>query len=137
MPTHPRSRRRPSRHSTAAVPPAPDWDFEQIAVELVRALRGRRSQVGFSRRLGYGSSAAHRWEARRSWPTASDFFSRARALPLDLPAAYERFFQRRPQWLAEHEPGSLPALAAFLRQIRGKTPINDVAAACGYNRYSV
>ena len=116
---------------------APEWDFEQVAVDLVRALRGRRSQVGFSRRLGYGSSAAQRWESRRSWPTACDFFTRARALPLDLAAAYERFFHRRPQWLDDFEPGSMPALAAFLRQLRGKTPLTQIAAACGLNRYSV
>ena len=134
--------RRPSRQATAAgeghhSTHEPVWDYEQIAVDLVKALRGRRSQVGFSRRLGYESSAAHRWESRRSWPTATEFLSRIETLPLDLEAAYERFFQRRPHWLDENAPGSPEAVAAFLQQLRGKTPINDVAAACGHNRFTV
>jgi hypothetical protein len=113
------------------------WDYERVAVELVRALRGRRSQVGFSRRLGYESSAAHRWESRRSWPTAAEFLTRIATLPLDVAAGYERFFQRRPQWLDQHDPGSPPAVAALLQQLRGKTPINDIATASGHNRYTV
>jgi hypothetical protein len=113
------------------------WDYEQVAAELVRALRGRRSQVAFSQRLGYRSSAVHRWEARHSWPTATDFLTRCQALPIDLPTAYERFFQRRPSWLDECAPGSARAVAAFLQQLRGKTPIKDIAAASGHNRYSV
>src|SRR5688572_754529 len=115
----------------------PEWNYEEVAVELVRALRGRRSQVGFSRRLGYESSAAHRWETGRSWPTAADFLTRIQSLPVDLAAGYERFFQRRPQWLGQHEPGSPAAVAAFLQQLRGKTPIKDIAVACGHNRYTV
>ncbi len=132
------ARRRSNRRETnARAAPEDGWDFEQIAVDLVRALRGRRSQVGFSRKLGYESSAAHRWESRRSWPTAADFLTRIEALSVDVGAAYERFFQRAPHWLEEHAPGSAAAVAAFLQQLRGKTPINDVAAACGHNRYTV
>jgi transcriptional regulator with XRE-family HTH domain len=137
MASRPRRSPRPAQRSPGSTRPVTEWEFERVAVELVKALRGRRSQVGFSRRLGYGSSAAHRWESKRSWPTACDFLTRAEALPIDLPAAYERFFHRRPQWLDEFAPGSMPAVAAFLRQLRGKTPINDIAAACGRNRYSV
>lgn len=133
------SRRAAARARTPSVqaPRAPVWDCEQIAVELVRALRGRRSQVGFSRRLGYESSAVHRWESRRSWPTAAEFLSRIGRLGIDLEAGYERFFQRRPHWLDEHAPGSPPAVAAFLQQLRGKTPIHHIAARCGHNRFTV
>lgn len=41
-----------------------DWD--QLAAELVRALRGKTSQAQLSRRLGYRSNIVQRWESGRS-----------------------------------------------------------------------
>ena len=39
-----------------------ELDFEQIARELLVALRGKRSQTAWSRRLGYKSNVAYAWE---------------------------------------------------------------------------
>lgn len=36
-------------------------DWNGIAAEWVRAVRGKRSQAAFSRHLGYRSSVVHRW----------------------------------------------------------------------------
>ena len=37
--------------------------IEAIAADLVRALRGGRTQAELSRRLGYRSNIVHRWES--------------------------------------------------------------------------
>ena len=45
-------------------------DYETLAKELIRALRGKRSQVALSRRLRYGSNVVRTWEAGRRFPSA-------------------------------------------------------------------
>jgi transcriptional regulator with XRE-family HTH domain len=112
-------------------------DFEAIAAEWVCVLRGKRSQAGFSRRLGYASSVVHRWEAGTAWPTASRFLDACERCGKDLAAAYAKFFWRPPSWLKELGPSSPQAVAALLRQLRGKTQIQMIAQASGYGRYSV
>jgi len=65
----------------------PDDDrYEVMAAELLRALRGRRSQVAFSRRLGYRSNVAHTWETGKRWPTAAVTLRAARRVGVDLDA---------------------------------------------------
>ena len=112
-------------------------DYEVVAAELIRALRGKRSQNGFSRRLGARSNVVHRWESGACWPTAARFLAACAALGIDVGACYTRMFRRRPDWLDRLEPTSPAAVAAFLNELRGKTPIRDVAAVAGINRFTV
>ena len=51
--------------------------FDSIAANLVRAVRGRRSQTNFSRLIGYRSNIARRWEVGACWPAASAFLCAA------------------------------------------------------------
>src|SRR5262245_16185942 len=48
--------------------------YAMIAREVMRAMRGRRSQKAASRRLGYCANVAYVWEAGRRAPPASAFF---------------------------------------------------------------
>jgi hypothetical protein len=112
-------------------------NYESTAVELIRALRGRRSCADFSRRAGYRSNIALRWEARQCWPTASRFLQVQRRLRPKESTWIERFFQSAPDFLAGYDPVSPPAVAAFLRWLKGKTPIIEIARLTGHNRYSV
>src|SRR5687767_1331950 len=48
-------------------------DYELSARELVRALRGRRSQTAVRRRLKRNSNVLHAWETGSRYPRASDF----------------------------------------------------------------
>jgi hypothetical protein len=50
-------------------------DFAQISAEWLRLIRGKRSQRGFSRRLGYSSNIAYRWESQVCFPTAAETFA--------------------------------------------------------------
>jgi transcriptional regulator with XRE-family HTH domain len=112
-------------------------DFARIAADWVRALRGKRTQAGFSRRLGYSNSVVHRWESGRAWPTAARFLQACEACGKDVSAAFTSFFRRRPAWLAEHAPSSPAAVAAFLRQLRGKISVVQLAKDSGFSRYTL
>ena len=117
--------------------PEQNLDFEAIGAEWVRAVRGKRSQAAFSKRLGYASSVVHRWEQGSAWPTASRFLQACERNGKDVGAAYSAFFHRTPSWLQQHEATSPGAVAAFLRQLRGKTKIDALCELSGYSRYQI
>lgn len=111
--------------------------MDAVAADLVRALRGARSQSEFSRRLGYRSNIAHRWESGRCWPTAADFLRACQQSRPALARCFERFFQRKPEWFDARDPFSVQNIAAFLRDLQGKAPLVELARRSGHNRYSV
>lgn len=45
-------------------------DYEKLSSELLRELRGKRSQAALQRRLGYSANAPYLWEAGRRFPPA-------------------------------------------------------------------
>jgi len=47
-------------------------DHATASRELIRALRGRRSQAAMNRRLGYSSNVTHAWETGLRYPAATD-----------------------------------------------------------------
>lgn len=59
-------------------------DHDLLASELIRQLRGARSQGALNRRLGRSSNVAHAWERGARRPTASDFFKLARVARIDV-----------------------------------------------------
>jgi hypothetical protein len=110
---------------------------ENMAKELIRAARGRRSQLEFSRRLGYRSNIVRRWEAGECWPTASDFLGAYTRLRPALPQVYAKFFQRAPDWFEPGQPFAPTVIAAFMQQLKGKTPIGVLAQRTGHHRYGI
>lgn len=114
-----------------------ELNYEALAVELVRELRGKRSLAEFSRRAGYRSNVAQRWEARRAWPTAATFLSIQHRLRPAPRSWIERFFKLRPSWLQSSDPCSAETVAVFLRQLRGHAPVTSLATRCGSNRFTV
>lgn len=112
-------------------------NYELVAAQLLRSVRGRRSQAAVSRLLGYGSNIASRWEAQKAFPYASTFLRLLARLDPKRPSALVRFFPRPPAEVAGVDPSSPTTVAAFLRELRGKTPIGSIARQSGYNRYSI
>lgn len=112
-------------------------DHEKLGRELIRALRGPRSQVAFSRRLGYATNTLYSWEAGRRWPTASKFLWAAERSGLDVPAAICAFYRREPTWLATVSPTEPEGVAVMLRDLRGQTPIQRIAERTGRSRFAV
>jgi transcriptional regulator with XRE-family HTH domain len=114
-----------------------DMDFDRIARDLLVALRGRRSQVAWSRRLGYRSNVAYAWESGSRSPTAAETFRAARRSGVDLAEALTRFYGRPPGWLDTLDPASPEAVARLLEDLRGSTSITDLSRRSGLSRYSL
>ncbi|MFZ5479956.1 MAG: DUF4423 domain-containing protein [Myxococcota bacterium] len=112
-------------------------DVEESAKDLIRALRGNRSQTAFSRRLGYRTNVVYTWEAGRRWPSASETLRAAARAGVDLPAAFGRFYRTPPPWLAGEDLVAPAFVARFLRDQQGDTPTSAIAARAGINRFSV
>lgn len=110
----------------------PDPDL--VARELMRALRGRRSQPAWSRRLGYRSNVAWLWEAGRRAPDATEFLRAARLAGVDVDAAITTFMGRRPPWLGVSPDPELPA--ALLRDLRGTASLVELARRTGHTRFA-
>lgn len=109
-------------------------DHASLASELIRHLRSKRSQVAFSRRLGYRGNAACPWEAGRRYPEASAFFRAAQRLGVDVPAGLQRF-------LGESSPAPVPedpaAVAVLLDAMRGELPVVTVAGLVHVDRSTI
>lgn len=112
-------------------------NFDRIASELLRAIRGKRSQLAFSRRLGYRSNIAARWEAGRCWPTAAGTLSALQRTGLDVRACLRAFFRIDRPWLTDLDPCTREGVAALLGDLRGNVSIVEVAHTAGFSRFSV
>jgi transcriptional regulator with XRE-family HTH domain len=100
------------------------------ASQLLRALRGRRSQTAFARRLGYRANPITDWERGQRYPTAKEALRAAARVGVDVPAAFTRFTPRVP--LATTRGGL--ALSAWLTQLVGTTPVAALSRSTGVSR---
>ena len=111
-------------------------DHDALASELIRELRGARSQGALNRRLGRTSNVAHAWERGTRRPTASDFFKLARVARVDVAAVLADFaatndaLGTRTVFDARHTAAWLNALA------RGRAH-SDLARAVKRDRNTV
>lgn len=112
-------------------------DYDLLARELLVALRGRRSQMAWSRRLGYRSNVAYKWESGRRYPTAAELFRACSRTGIDTSASLTRFYGHRPPWLDTHTPDDPEAVAQMLRDLQGNTPITELAQRVGVSRSAV
>ncbi len=109
-------------------------DFDRLGAELVRALRGARTQRALSRGLGYASNVLFAWESGRDAPSLRVFLRLLRHLG------------RSPeQWLRDFGKGEPPreldrseqALLGYLRSLRGSRTMSELAGQLGKSRYVV
>ncbi|MEZ4236322.1 MAG: DUF4423 domain-containing protein [Myxococcota bacterium] len=107
-------------------------DHDTVACEILRALRGRRSQVAFSRRLGYRSNVAHTWESGRRFPTGAVTFAAAERLGVPLARGLARFSRT-----LEGPPTTPAAVTALLRDLRRDLPVAEIAERAGRSRFQV
>ncbi len=110
---------------------------EQLAVELIRALRGRRSRAELSRRAGYGSNIVQRWESRQCFPTAARYLQLHARLRPSSTSWVERYFKTLPAWALGLDACSPEAVACFLEQLRGSVPLTTLAAQLGRSRFTL
>jgi hypothetical protein len=112
-------------------------DYEGLSADLVRALRGSRSQAAFSRRLRYRSNVVRSWEAGRRWPTAARFFTACTRAGIEPRAALQRFYAAPPGWLAQADLEQASAVARLLDDLRGGSSLMDVARRAERSRFAV
>ena len=112
-------------------------DYTLVARQLLLALRGHRSQVQWSRWLGYRSNVAYAWESGRRWPTAAETFRAAGRSGIDVHASLERFYGVRPPWLDDLDPSTPEAIARVIDDMRGSATVSDLARRAELSRYSV
>lgn len=107
-------------------------DTVLLARQLVRALRGRRSQTALSRRLGYRSNVVYMWESGRREPSASELFRLLERTGRDPRAAWRRFAVQ----LDDVDLTTPAGVATLLGQLRGEARIVEVAERAGVSRYT-
>jgi DNA-binding phage protein len=110
-------------------------DFRRLAADWLRFIRGKRSQRGFSKRLGYRSNIAYRWESELCFPTAAETFALARRQSA-VDAALDAFFGSVSR-LGEIDLSKRRDVARLLSELRGKTPLVELAKRSGYSRFSI
>ncbi|HKP59820.1 MAG TPA: DUF4423 domain-containing protein [Polyangiales bacterium] len=122
-------KRRPKRSAAHGKAPL---DFGLAARQMMRALRGKRSQLAFARRLGYRGNPVADWEAGRRAPTVRRTLRACTAANVDVRAAFAGFHAAEPP-----DPDDQHSLAAWLERIRGKTSIATLASQSGYSRHQL
>lgn len=109
---------------------------EILAAQLIRALRGKRSQTAFSRHLGYRCNVLYTWESGRRWPTAANFFVVAQRSKVDLAEGLRSFLGISPPWL-RGDVARPEIVARLLDELRGGASIVELSRRVGVNRVSV
>lgn len=110
--------------------------YEVLAAQLIRALRGKRSQTAFSRHLGYRCNVLYTWESGRRWPTAANFFVVAQRSKIDVARGLREFLGISPPWL-RGDVARPEIVARLLDELRGGASIVELARRVGVNRVSV
>lgn len=115
-------------------------DFRTIAIELVRALRGPRSQAACNRRLGYTSNVLHAWETGVRKPTMGDLWRLAALSRIDVEGAL-RSILRKPDVKLSHAPGGDGGARvdgrAWLTELTTGWSAVELARELGCNRNTV
>ncbi len=109
-------------------------DFGLLARQVLRAVRGARSQAAFSRRLGFRSNVCAKWESGQRMPTAAEALRHSRRAGLALPAMFTAFHRPTASALRELDADGT---AAWLRALLGGQTQLAIAARAGLSRFSV
>lgn len=105
--------------------------FERAAAELLRALRGERSQIAFARRLGYRANPITDWENGRRFPTAHESLRAASLVRAPVEEAFSCLAPHLPK-ISEELP-----VHAWLSELKGSSSLVELARRTGLSRYSV
>lgn len=107
--------------------------MELVAQQFVRALRGKRSQQAFARRLGYRGNPMTDWEHGRRYPTAREVLRCAALVKIDVAAAFARFAPSAP--IARERDGF--AIGSWLRAVSAPASIHELASKSGLSRFAI
>jgi Domain of unknown function (DUF4423)/Helix-turn-helix domain len=106
---------------------------ELAAQQFLRALRGKRSQTGFARRLGYRGNPITNWEHGRRYPSAPEALRAAQKVGVDVALAFARFVSAVPL----KQEGDAFQVGAWLRELTHNTTITALARSSGLSRFAL
>ncbi|MFZ5893089.1 MAG: DUF4423 domain-containing protein [Myxococcota bacterium] len=109
-------------------------DFERAAREVMRGIRGQRSQVAFSRRLGFRSNVAAKWESGQRLPTACEALAYSQRMGFDVSARLATFHAATAPCLAKVDAARV---ATWLEALRGTQTLSALSQRSGLSRFSV
>ncbi len=109
-------------------------DTALLSCDLMRALRGSRSQPAFSRELGFKSNAAYLWEHGRRHPEVSLFLKAALAGRPKLRLPLARFFELPSDMFAGARAHSPRNVMRIVQGLVGSSAKNDIAQQLGVDR---
>jgi transcriptional regulator with XRE-family HTH domain len=112
-------------------------DWQLVTRDLLRALRGRRSQRQLSRKLGFSSNVVYRWESGRAAPAAHEFF---RLAALAVRAPHRRLVEagfRYDEGRRGHDLADAQGVAGWLDAMRGELPIAALSERTGCSRFVI
>ncbi len=108
--------------------------MEEAARQFIRAIRGRRSQVAFSRRLGYRGNVAAKWEGGHRFPTFGETLRAATLMGIDVPGALARFHAASADsW----DPENPAVIHPWLTALQGRTSQMQLAESAQLSRQQV
>jgi transcriptional regulator with XRE-family HTH domain len=102
--------------------------WNTISQELLRAIRGSRSQEAFSRKVGISVATVAAWENGRRFPTLPRTLAASEAVGVDAVAALMAFHA---------EPMDPGDTAAWLRSLQGDQRREDIATESGASVHQV
>lgn len=108
-------------------------NYSALSRELIRALRGARTQAALSRGLGYRSNVLFAWESGRDEPQLSRFLSLLRLLGRSPEEWTQSFGRGQP----EADLSCPQALSRYLQSLRGGRSIKELATLMNRSRYVV
>jgi transcriptional regulator with XRE-family HTH domain len=109
---------------------------EVLAREMVRAVRGKRSQAAFNRRFGFKTNVVSTWERGTRQPTAAQFFEVAERLGLDVRGRV-RVFLHEPSARSSADTPLQDVVLDLFEQLRGTSTVVSIAARMGKHRVAV
>jgi len=105
---------------------------EALSRELIRALRGRRSQMQLSRKLGLRTNLVYRWESGRAWPSPQQLFRICRVVGLPIETSLATYLR-----LPVSELETSAGVSALARLLAASQPLGELAKRVGRSRYVV
>jgi transcriptional regulator with XRE-family HTH domain len=112
----------------------------QTAREVIRAIRGKRSQVALARRLGYRGNPLTDWERGVRHPTAKEVLRVASVCRLPVKEAFVALVPLEPPRLlvsAKDAPTKGWVVHPWLNALRGNVSHTELAGRLGVSRYAV
>ncbi len=111
-----------------------ELDPHQISRELVRALRGERSQTALSRKLGFRSNVVYAWEHGRRYPELSFVLRAAVMQRPTLRADLARFFEVPEDTFEGRRAFTPRTVMVLVQNLISSTPKIRLAGQLGVDR---